>query len=798
MVRSTIITILLLLFIADLPCLSTILWMTSAFVVRHYYENLLVVRQTRNYVPNKNDHHRRHHQDGSCLLLQRGVSSSLSSSPSLESSDASSLIERARRFLQQNDTDTAYDLLLQAAQQGNGGAMHTIPGLLSTFEELFRTKIALQEDEEEEINNSSKQKKKLSIVLDRMGLASLLSDQGRYQDAATELGIAVKLFDPTKEEGVAASSSSIPQGIMDKATSMLFRTRAAICEWEDYNQASRDLVSSLQTSLYSDSTTNTQVPSIHPFEALTWPCVNLEDATRIGNAYAMRANEAVYNYNGDDDPSTMARKSLWNDIDLRLSRTIFPNVTINSKFRGTRKTTNRRIKVGYISPDFTGRHPLAFLMQDVFRFHDPTDFEIFLYSLEETDGSIEVEKIQAAASSPSHFHILRGNVETMTRSIQNDTLDILVDLCGYTGTSVVAEIMAQRTAAPIQVSYMGFPGSSGAPYIDWMVADPTVIPPHLRSRYTESILFMPHCYFVNSHQFLSQSDATTNTTNANPNLNPNPVTRSDYKLPASSSVFVFCCHSRPDKIDPVTFATWIRALDRTRRLGRQLDRDDMSEAVLWLLRSDPVMENNLRRVAETIWSSMDTTSDTFPHDCLVFCDKTSREEHLQRLQLADVFLDTPAYNAHTVGCDCLSVGVPMISLLQNVPDDYNGIGMLARPSDAMDDDGVMTLQTDKLASRVGASLLKSAQGTLFDRLVVPTMEDYEDCMVDCARTGLVKERQGLLDTTTTTTTTGTTGSTLAPLWDTERWVRNLEAGLEEMVELHGQRATDTDIYVLDD
>ncbi|KAG7351722.1 glycosyl transferase family 41 protein [Nitzschia inconspicua] len=788
--------------------------MTSAFVVRHD-ENLLVVRQTRNNVPNKNDHHRRRHQDGSCLLLQRGVSSSSSSSsssPSLESSDASSLIERARRFLQQKDTDTAYDLLLQASQHGNGGAMHTIPGLLSTFEELFRTKIALQEEEEEEINNSSKQKKKLSIVLDRMGLASLLSDQGRYQDAAKELGVAVKLFDPTKEEGVAAVatpvSSSIPQGIMDKATSMLFRTRAAICEWEDYNQASRDLVSSLQTSLYSDSTT-TQVPSIHPFEALTWPCVNLEDATRIGNAYAMRAHEAVHNYNGDDDPSTMERKSLWNDIDLRLSRTTFPNVTINSKFRGTRKTRDRRIKVGYISPDFTGRHPLAFLMQDVFRFHDPTNFEIFFYSLEETDGSIEVEKIQAAASSPSHFHILRGNVETMTRSIQSDDLDVLVDLCGYTGTSVVAEIMARRNAAPIQVSYMGFPGSSGAPYIDWMIADPIVIPPHLRSQYTESILFMPHCYFVNSHQFLSQSDTTSNTTtnnnttNLNPNVNFNPVSRSDYNLPASSSVFVFCCHSRPDKIDPVTFATWIRALDRTRRLGRQLHRDDMSDAVLWLLRSDPIMEDNLRRVAESIWNSTDT-SDTFPHDCLVFCDKASREEHLQRLQLADVFLDTPAYNAHTVGCDCLSVGVPMISLLlQHVPpDDYTDDNVrMIRPSDAMDDHGVVSLQTDKLASRVGASLLKSAQGTLFDRLVVPTMEEYEDCMVDCARTGLVKERQGLLDTTgrsTTTRSSTSSNNTLAPLWDTERWVKNLEAGLEEMVQLYAQQATDTDIYVLDD
>jgi protein O-GlcNAc transferase len=399
-------------------------------------------------------------------------------------------------------------------------------------------------------------------------------------------------------------------------------------------------------------------------------------------------------------------------------------------------------------------------MQDVFRFHDTERFEIFMYSLEESDGSVEVEAIRNSVSSCGGWKVLRGTTRKMARMIQADDLDIIVDLCGYTGTSVVAEIMAQRVAAPVQVSYMGYPGSSGAPYIDWMIADATVISSDLRPHYTESILFMPHCYFVNSHQFLTNSQ------------NDKSAERTDYNLPKLPA-FVFCCHSRPDKIDPMTFATWIRALERTRRLGEELQRDDMINAVLWLLRSDPVMEDNLRSTAKIIWSNSDSTLP-YPEDGLVFCDKAPRQEHLQRLQLADVFLDTPAYNAHTVGCDCLSAGVPMISLLQDEATSRH------KTEDTR-------IYTDKLASRVGASLLKSVEGSLFDRLVVSSMKEYEDCMVDCARDGLVKERQHLLDTSKT-----------APLWDTERWVKNLETGLKEMVSLFENHVTDTDIYVLDD
>lgn len=672
----------------------------------------------------------------------------IASVPSGEPQEASSFIEEARVLLNQNDTDAAYDLLIQASQCTGGGALHTVPGLLSGFEELFRRKISLQESKKVQLVGDY-----LPLFLDRMGLASLLSDQGRYKDAAHELGLALKTVNGDGAENLVPF---VPQGILDKATSMIFRTQAAICEWGDYERASQDLLLSSKAALLCNET-----PAIHPFEALTWPCVSLEMATRTANAYAKRALATVDRSTSDN--ASVPETSTWQDIEQRLLRTTISNITVKSSVGINQDHDGAKniIKVGYLSPDFTGRHPLAFLMQDVFRFHNQKQFDVFIYSLEESDGSVEVEKIRTSTSSQRDWRVLRGNVRNMTDTIAMDNLDILIDLCGYTGTSVVADIMAHRMSAPIQVSYMGFPGSSGAPYIDWMIADATVIPSQLRSCYTESILFMPHCYFVNSHQFLPKPEKTA-------------TARSEYQLPPSPA-FVFCCHSRPDKIDPVTFATWVGALYRTRQLESSLDRKDLGQAVLWLLRSDRVMEDNLRKVAEHIWKALSKESQPFPQGCLVFCDKAPRDEHLRRLCLADVFLDTPAYNAHTVGCDCLKAGVPMISLLHN-------------DSVLLDEGDTSTIQvaTDKLASRVGASLLQSVQGTLSDRLVVPSMQAYEDCMVDCAINGLIVERKHLLDTAMT-----------APLWDTARWVKNLEAGLRQMANLHERGATDTDIYVKD-
>jgi protein O-GlcNAc transferase len=297
---------------------------------------------------------------------------------------------------------------------------------------------------------------------------------------------------------------------------------------------------------------------------------------------------------------------------------------------------------------------------------------------------------------------------------------------------------------------------------------------------------MPHCYFVNSHRhILERKDGGEKTT----------VRRETYGLPPSPA-FVFCCHSRPDKIDPSTFATWIRALKRTRSEGRKTGNTAMADAVLWLLKSDGGMEANLRAEALAIFGKDDKT---LQDSSLVFCDKAPRQEHLERLALADVFLDTPSYNAHTVGCDCLGAGVPMISLLRPWHRDETEEEKYSCDSNG---EAVTFVPTEKLASRVGASLLKSAGFSSFlsDGLVVASMEEYEDRMVECARSSSSSSERG--------TDEGTLGfasykqhlleeRSRAPLWDTERWVRNLETGLATMVDLQRKGSCETDIYIMD-
>ena len=686
--------------------------------------------------------------------LSAFLASTTKSNPSIplraSSLQNSNSIDHANEALEQLDVQAAEAFLMTAVAEVNGAVMNH-PPLLQCFENLFRTKIQIAQTQPLTDDVA------YAIAQDRMGLASLLTDQSNYQQAADELELAVK------------SLSSLPtspnqQMVLDNASSLLFRTRAMVCDWDQYPQASDALVQSTQSALAMGVP-----PAVHPFEALAWPCLTLQDATSIAHEYAKRAMASKYT-------NTNETTNLpWSNLNERLPRTNVPFVrAITESLKTTKKSSSSQpiLKVGYLSPDFTGKHPLAFLMQDVFRFHDTDQFEIVLYSLGgPPDGSPEVDHILHGRTANDKvasrkWKTLEGSVEAMAQTIADDQLDVVIDLCGYTGTSLVAEVMAclkgLAASSPVHVGYMGFPGSSGAPYMDYMIADATVIPSKVRPWYTENILFMPHCYFVNSHWHIK----------ANQN-NVMARDRESYGLPPAPA-FVFCCHSRPDKIDPSTFVAWIRALQRTRSEGRATGNESMANAVLWLLRSKgaPQMEGNLLQVAKNILGAE-------LHDAIVFCDQAPRDQHLERLALADLYLDTPAYNAHTVGCDCLSAGVPMISLLLPLHCNENETSQQS------------VVPTEKLASRVGASLLQSATRSpeLTDVLVVSSMQEYEDRMVECASSehfDFGSLQQDLLQ-----------DFDRAPLWDTERWVRNLETGLTTMVDLKRKQADETDIYVMD-
>lgn len=279
-----------------------------------------------------------------------------------------------------------------------------------------------------------------------------------------------------------------------------------------------------------------------------WPCLSLQDSSEIASVYAMRASGKFF-----DTSEILPRRNPQERLEVS---------PLNGHRRG------KKIRLGYISPDFTGRHPLAFLMQDYFRLHDTACCKVHIYSPYESDESPEVEKIKQATN---HWTVLPSSAEDMANKILADNLDILIDLCGYTGTSIIAEVMARRVA-PVQIGYMGFPASSGAEFIDFMICDEVVVPPadaSIRSHYSENIIYMPHCYFVNSHRYLF--DTIENMTQTD---------RSENGLPVSG--FVFCCHSRPEKIDPITFRSWLRALKEVREKGRIGGIPQQASAVIWL------------------------------------------------------------------------------------------------------------------------------------------------------------------------------------------------------------------------
>jgi len=616
------------------------------------------------------------------------------------------LLTSARQSLDRNDTDGAFESLLQLHSQNAD-----TPGLMSCFEDMFRIKIEQHGKTE-----------------DRMGLASLLSDRGRYQEAAQEL-----------EEVVNDKKGAMATPLQDKAISMLFGCRAAICDWDNMDPDS--LVKSVRESLRAN-----RVPSLHPYEALMWPCISLEDATRIAGEYAKRSMTdagclSTSPFKNKDKKGSIPFIQVPNTEEEKKGSIPFiqiPNTVVDQP---------RRIKIGYISPDFTGVHPLAFLLQDMFRFHNTSQFDVHIYSLCKFDASPEVEKIRNAADK---WTVLSSNLTDIENTIVADKLDVLIDLCGYTGTSLVVQAMARRLA-PIQIGYMGFPASTGASFIDYIICDQIVIGTTnfaFRKHYSEKLIVMPHCYFANSHRYIFIKDLTDDGKEM-------ALSRASYNLPEKG--FIYCCHSRPEKIDPHTFRLWLKVIKKVRDNGVKHDVDEQSNAVLWLLRSGDEMETRLRTIAKSEFGLGPET--------LIFTGKAARQEHLSRLQHADLFLDTPAYNAHTVGCDCLVVGVPMVSLLLQSGSQNNGVA------------------TEKLASRVGASLL---QAVGLEELIAACSKDYESIMIRCA-----SDHQWY----STIRAHLKTARDKSPLFDMERWVKNLEAGLIHVAQ-HSEEWKD--VHIIDD
>ncbi len=277
-----------------------------------------------------------------------------------------------------------------------------------------------------------------------------------------------------------------------------------------------------------------------------------------------------------------------------------------------------RIRIGYYSADFYS-HATAHLIAELFESHDPEHVELYGFSF----GPERQDAMKQRVAAAFHRFLEVGDrtdldVARLSRELG---IDIAVDLKGYTQGSRPG-IFAAR-CAPVQVSYLGYPGTMGTSWIDYIIADLTVVPEHSQSDFTEQVVYLPHSYQANDSRRL---------------ISPQDITRQEAGLPATG--FVFCCFNQHYKIMPTTFASWMNILHA------------VPGSVLWLLEGGNTAEGNLRREARE--RGIDS-------DRLVFAPLLAPGQHLARQRLADLFLDTLPCNAHTTASDALWAGLPVLT-----------------------------------------------------------------------------------------------------------------------------------------
>jgi len=361
-----------------------------------------------------------------------------------------------------------------------------------------------------------------------------------------------------------------------------------------------------------------------------------------------------------------------------------------------RHQNGTRIRIGYVSPDFRD-HPIGHLTKAIYALHDRNRFEIHCYSLVRAEQDPVQQQIR---NDCDLWHDLSDmdNVAA-AEQIYADGINILIDLAGYT-KQARTEIFALRPA-PIQVNYLGYPGTMGATFMDYLIGDLVVTPSEHAAHFTEKLLQMPHTYQPNSRpQELSL-----------------PLSRLDCGLPETG--FIFCGFNQAFKISPEIFDIWMGLLR------------EVPGSVLWLLEAGPIAEQNLRKEAQL--RGVDSQK-------LIFAPRVPWLEHLNRQQHVDLLLDTFPYNAHTTASDALWAGVPLVTCIG-----------------------------ETFPSRVAASLLTAAG---LPELVTNSLEEYEKLALHFATSPdeLNAIRKKLIANRST-----------APLFDTKRFVRDLETLYERMM-----------------
>jgi predicted O-linked N-acetylglucosamine transferase (SPINDLY family) len=359
-----------------------------------------------------------------------------------------------------------------------------------------------------------------------------------------------------------------------------------------------------------------------------------------------------------------------------------------------------KIRIAYLSADLR-QHPVAYLIAGVFECHDRSRFELSAISIGPNDQSELRHRLER--SCDTFIDAATLNSEDIAKAIRDAETDILIDLNGFTKYARTG-ILARRPA-PIQVNYLGFPGTMGASYIDYIVADPVVIPHSHRQDYSEKVAYLPYSYMPHDARNRTISDRV--------------FQRDECGLREGG--FVFCCFNNPYKLNPHFFRIWMRLLRA------------VEGSVLWLSEGNQQALENLRKEA---------VNEGVAPARLVFAKRLPNAgDHLARHRLADLFLDTLPFNAHTTASDALWAGLP-----------------------------VLTQIGETFAGRVAASLLNAVG---LPELITHSSEEYENRAIELAThpeaLKALKEKLG-------------ENRLVRPLFDTGLFTRHIEAAYSTMYE----------------
>ena len=469
----------------------------------------------------------------------------------------------------------------------NIGHVHLMQGRLDEALAAFRKELVRNPELTEAHNN----------------LGAALRTQGRIEDAIACFERAIEL-DPDNIEARQnlAQSYFAQRNLKDAlhhcrkalaldpdfvpARALLMHLLQHACEWEDL----RSHIDAVRR-LINDPATSHIGGTVQPFTLLSLPGISAAEQCRAAERFA---------------------QGEFSRLHRRRDELAFKYET----------SGGRKIHVGYLSADFH-QHATAVLMAEVFELHDRDHFHISAYSCGPDDGSAMRRRLEKAFDS--FVDIRKMSDEEAAHRINHDRVDLLVDLKGYTEGARSA-ILAFRPA-PIQVNYLGYPGTMGVDFVDYLIADHFVIPSDHEEHYAEKIIRVDGCYQPNDRK----------------RVVPPAPSRAECGLPDQG--FVYCCFNQTYKITSEVFDVWCRLLKNT------------SDSVLWLLASNLLVEENLKREMKRRGVSPER---------LVMAQPTTYERHLARLQCADLFLDTLPYNAHTTCSDALWMGLPVVTCVGDV------------------------------------------------------------------------------------------------------------------------------------